>query len=274
MKDLSNDKARFSLNAATLKKQISLREIVELCVANEVGGVAPWRDQLQQDGLSTSARFIRESGLRVSSLCRGGFFAADGNHNFEDNKRAIDEAREIGAEMLVIVSGGMLPGNKVLGDTHKHIAEGLAKMVDYCDGDGPLIALEPLHPMYAADRCAINTIAHALDICEEIGKGIGLVIDVYHCWWDPDLAKQIERAGQMQAIAGFHVCDWLIPTEDMLLDRGMPGDGIIDIKGIREMVEKAGYEGMIELEIFSNRWWSEKPAEVLRIGIERHQSVV
>ena len=135
------------------------------------------------------------------------------------------------------------------------------------------LAIEPLHPMYAADRACVNTLAHANDLCDELGEGLGIALDVYHVWWDPDLAAQIERAGKR--IITYHVCDWMVPTTDLLLDRGMPGDGAIDLKAIRAMVEATGYDTYIDVEIFSvNNWWKRDPNEVLQICLERHQTVV
>jgi sugar phosphate isomerase/epimerase len=149
----------------------------------------------------------------------------------------------------------------------------LAALPPYARDAGVPLASEPLHPLYAADRACVNTLAHANSLCDQLGDGMGVVVDVYHVWWDPGLAAQIKRAGKR--ILTYHVCDWLVPTRDLLLDRGMPGDGAIDLKSIRRMVEAAGYEGLIDVEIFSaENWWKRDPAEVLRICLERHQTVV
>lgn len=261
------DISRLSLNTATVKSQCSLEQAIDLCKEFGIPAIGPWRDKVEAFGVEKAARLIREAGLKVSGLCRGGFFALDQAYNWEDNKKAIDEAATLGAECLVIVSGGMIQGSKNLSDTHRYITDGLAKMVDYGKQQGVSIALEPLHPMYAADRCAINTLGHSLDICEEIGEGIGVAIDAYHVWWDPQLPAQIKRAGALGAIKGYHVCDWLAPTKDMLLDRGMMGDGIIDLKDLSTQIDAAGYKGFVEVEIFSTNWWAQSAEEVLRATI-------
>ena len=221
--------------------------------------------------MKEAARVIKESGLSVSSLCRGGFFTADDSYNLDDNFRAVDEAVVIGAESLIIVAGGLAEKSKDLSDARKRIAEGLSRLLEYSKKHELPIAIEPLHPMYAADRCCINTLKQAIEICENLGEGIGVVVDVYHTWWDPDLKEQIERAGEKGLILGFHICDWLVPTEDMLTDRGMMGDGIIDIPQIWKWVKEAGYKGFCEVEIFSEKnWWQRNPDEVLRICKQRH----
>lgn len=268
------DISRLSLNTATVKSQCSLEQAINLCQEYGIPAIGPWRDKLHECGVEEAAKLIREAGLKVSGLCRGGFFVADDQHNWEDNKKAIDEAAALEADCLVIVSGGMLAHSKKLSDTHEYITEGLAKMVDYGKQQGVPIALEPLHPMYAADRCSINTLGHSLDICERIGEGIGVAVDAYHLWWDPQLETQMKRAGDINAIMGYHVCDWLSPTNDMLLDRGMMGDGIVDLKGLSAQVEAAGYTGFVEVEIFSKHWWSKSAEEVLKTTIQTFKNYV
>jgi len=264
---------KLSLNTATLKP-CTLQQVVDLCVANDIPAIGPWRDKVQEVGVEHAAKMIHSAGLKVSGLCRGGFFVADNNHNWDDNKKAIDEAAVLKADCLVIVAGGMIAGNKNLADTHKYIQEGLEKMTEYGKQVGVPIALEPLHPMYAADRCSINTLGHALDICEAIGEGIGVAIDAYHVWWDPDLDNQIKRAGEQNRILGYHVCDWRVPTTDMLLDRGMMGDGAIDLKTLSQKVTSAGYEGFVEVEIFSERLWKEAPETVVKRTMEQFVKAV
>jgi len=268
------DISRLSLNTATIKSQCNLEQAIDLCKEYGIPAIGPWRDKLEECGIEKAAKRIQEAGLRVSGLCRGGFFALDHQYNWDDNKRAIDEALAIHADCLVIVSGGMIAGSKKLADTHKYITEGLAKMVDYAKPQGMPIALEPLHPMYAADRCSINTLGHSLDICEEIGDGIGVAIDAYHVWWDPQLAQQLKRAGELKAILGYHVCDWLSPTKDMLVDRGMMGDGIIDLKDLSNKVSEAGYEGFVEVEIFSTDWWAQDAKKVIENTVDRFERFV
>ena len=279
MRDLSNDTSLMSLNGATVRQRWKLKDIIEGCARHEIGGIAPWRDQIAECGLDEAAQLIRNAGLSVSGVCRGGMFPANDaigrRANIDDNLRAIDEASALNAECLVLVVGGLPDRSKDLEDAHRQVEDGIAAVLEYArSGDMPL-AIEPLHPMYAAERACVNTLKHALDICDRLGAGIGVAIDVYHVWWDPDLEHQIARAGRNSQILAFHVCDWLVPTTDMLLDRGMMGDGIIDIRKIRNWVEIAGFKGQCEVEIFSaENWWKKDPDEVLRTCIERHQSVV
>jgi len=279
MRDLSNDKSNLSLNTATVRERWNLKQIIDGCARHDIGGIAPWRDQIAACGLDEAARRIKDAGLRVSGVCRGGMFpaadAAGRQANIDDNLRAVDEAVTLGADCLVLVVGGMPPGSKDLGDARRQVEDGIAATLEYARAHDMPLAIEPLHPMYAADRACVNTLGQALDICERLGDGVGVAIDVYHVWWDPDLETQIERAGRNNRILAFHVCDWLVPTTDMLLDRGMMGDGIIDIRGIRKQVEAAGYDGSCEVEIFSaQNWWKQDPDDVLQTCIERHQSVV
>ncbi len=268
-----------SLNAATVRQRWKLREIIEGCARHGIGGIAPWRDQIAECGLEDAARLIEEAGLVVSGVCRGGMFpandAAGRQVNIDDNIRAIDEAVTLNAECLVLVVGGLPDGSRDLHDAHKQVEDGIATVLEYARQNNMHLAIEPLHPMYAADRACVNTLKHALDICDRLGDGIGVAVDVYHVWWDPELETQIARAGRNDQILAFHVCDWLVPTTDMLLDRGMMGDGIIDIPKIRNLVENAGFNGLCEVEIFSaENWWKKDPDDVLKICIERHQRVV
>ena len=263
---------RLSLNTATLRAQWSLAQCIEGCARHGIAGIGPWRDKLQEMGVKEAARAIRAAGLEVSGLCRGGWFTAEGAITqavVDDNRRAVDEAAEIGAACLVMVVGGLPDGSRDLAHAHALVEEGLAVTLDYAREVGMPVAIEPLHPMYAADRACVNTTRHALDICDRLGDGIGVALDVYHVWWDHELAAQIERAGRDRLLA-FHICDWLVPTRDLLTDRGMMGDGVIDIPHIRGLVEAAGFTGLVEVEIFSaENWWKRDPDEVLSVMIER-----
>jgi sugar phosphate isomerase/epimerase len=259
------DLARLSLNQATVREQCSLRQAIELCARHSAPAIAPWRDKLAECGVAEAKRLIDGHGLAVSSLCRAGVFTADSQ---DENRRAIDEAAALGAQCLVIVAGGLAAGSKDLAGAHARIAHGVAELLPHARAAGVTLAIEPLHPMYAADRCCVNTLRHALDLCDALGEGAGVAVDVYHTWWDPELEAQVARAGRR--IVAFHVCDWLVPTRDLLLDRGMMGDGVIDIAKIRGWVERAGYAGPIEVEIFSAETWWRKPAdEVMRTCVER-----
>ncbi|MBX2879926.1 MAG: sugar phosphate isomerase/epimerase [Granulosicoccus sp.] len=256
--------AELSLNTATVSKQWDLQQAID--------GIAPWRDKLHEAGISQSAKMIKDAGLTVSGLCRGGWYTADGaltENVLDDNKRAVEEAVAINAACLVMVVGGLAEGSKDINAAREIVTEGLGKTLDYARSAGMPIAIEPLHPMYAADRACVNTTAQALDICDDLGDGIGVALDVYHVWWDPNLSQQIKRAGKKRLLA-FHICDWLVPTNNMLTDRGMMGDGVINIADIRSMVEAEGFSGLNEVEIFSSEnWWKKDPDEVLATMIER-----
>ena len=269
--------ADLSLNLATVSRQWKLREAVAAAARHGFAGVAPWRDMVAEIGTSEAARVFKDSGLRVTGYCRGGLFpaadAAGRQAAIDDNKRMIDEAVEIGVECIVVIGGGLPKGSRDLPGARAMFADGLAAVLPHARAAGIPLALEPMHPIYAADRGCVSTLAEMNDLCDRLGEGLGIAIDTYHVWWDPDLAREIARAGKR--IISHHICDWLVPTKDLLLDRGMPGDGVIDLRGIRRMVEAAGYDGLIDVEIFSaQHWWKREPAEVLRICLERHQTVV
>jgi len=287
MRDFSTDHRWLSLNTATVRKQGDLTQIIEACVRHGIRAIDPWRDQVAAIGLDRAARAVRDAGLELSGYCRGGMFTSDAAHRIEvrdDNRRAIDEAKALGAPCVVLVVGGLpqysRPGStasKDIAEARSQVGDAIADMMDYArDAQMPL-AIEPLHPAYAADRACVNTTRQARDICDPLDPGrtgaLGVALDVYHIWWDPELLPQIERAGKDRLLA-FHVCDWLVPTKDILNDRGMMGDGVIDIKRLRSAVEAQGFAGYSEIEIFSNDWWEKPIDEVLRTCIERHRSVV
>jgi sugar phosphate isomerase/epimerase len=267
-----------SINLATVRQQWNLREAVEGCARHGIMAIDPWRDQVAAYGLAESARVIKDHGMRVTGYCRGGMFpAADAAGRaaaIDDNKRAIDEAATVGAECLVFVVGGLPPGSRDLTAARGMVAEGFAAILSHAKAANMPLAIEPLHPMYAADRACVNTLGQALDLCDLLGEGVGVAIDTYHVWWDPDLARQIARAGAAKQIFAHHICDWLVPTKDMLLDRGMMGDGVIDFRGFRRMIEDAGFHGPQEVEIFSAEdWWKRPGDEVLKTCIERFNQV-
>ncbi|HET7084874.1 MAG TPA: sugar phosphate isomerase/epimerase family protein [Rhizomicrobium sp.] len=266
-----------SINLATVREQFNLAQAVEACVKQDVRAVAPWRDQVQAAGLKEAAAMVRANGLRVTGLCRGGMFpagdAAGRAAAIEDNKRAIEEACVLGADCLVLVVGGLAADSKDIVAARRMVEDGIGAILDIARASRMPLAIEPLHPMYAADRACINTLEQALDMCEALGDGLGVVVDVYHVWWDPKLAAQIARAGAMGRIFAHHICDWLVPTQDLLLDRGMMGDGVIDLRGIRRMIEAAGYNGPQEVEIFSAKnWWKRPGDEVIATCIARYHS--
>ena len=288
MRDLSVDHALLSLNTATVRKQGDLIAIVEACARRGVRAISPWRDQVAAIGLDKTAKAVRDHGLELSGYCRGGMFpAADAaglQAVLDDNRRAVDEAKTLNAACLVLVVGG-LPGALAGRAAHKDLArsraevhDGIAATLEYARSVGMPLAIEPLHPMYAADRACVNTMEQALDLCDELdpaqSANLGVAVDVYHVWWDPKLQQQIARAGKNRLLA-FHVCDWLTPTTDLLNDRGMMGDGVIDIPRIRGWVEDQGFAGYSEVEIFSTgHWWQRPHDEVLDTCIARHRTVV
>ena len=286
MRDLSQRLELLSLNTATVRKQAPLDRIIEAALARGIGMIDPWRDQVQAIGLDKVARQIRDAGVRLSGYCRGGFYTAVDAQGLaaalDDNRRAIDEAKALGSPCLVLVVGslpGALAGKPRSTDialARSQVRDGIAASLDYARSVGMPLAIEPLHPMQAADRACVNTLEQALDLCDELDPGragaLGVALDAYHVWWDPKLAAQIERAGADRLLA-YHICDWLIPTRDLLNDRGMPGDGVIELRKLRSMVEASGYRGAIEIEIFSDAWWSRPMEEVLEVCISRFKSI-
>jgi sugar phosphate isomerase/epimerase len=271
-------RAGLSINLATLRQQYNLPQAVDACLAQGITAIAPWRDQVHAVGLAEAARIVRENGLTVTGLCRGGMFPAATPEGLadaiEDNRRAVDEAVALDAECLVLVVGGLPAGSRDLPATRAMVVDGLAALLPYAQAQGMPIAIEPLHPMYAADRACVNTLEQALDLCDMLGDGVGVAIDVYHVWWDPRLYAQIARAGRDGRILAHHICDWLVPTRDLLLDRGMMGDGVIDLKAIRAEIEAAGFHGPQEVEIFSAEdWWKRPGEEVIATCIERFNTV-
>ncbi len=266
-----------SINLATVREQWDMRQAVEACLKLGITAIAPWRDQVTKIGLDEAARIVRDNKLRVTGLCRGGMFPAADKEGrmaaIDDNKRAIDEAVALGADCLVLVVGGLPKGSRDLRDARQMVADGIAAILPYARANKMPIAIEPLHPMYAADRACVNTLRQALDMAELLGDGVGVAVDVYHVWWDPELYEQIARAGRMKRIFAHHICDWLVPTNDLLLDRGMMGDGVIDLPRIRKAVEAAGYRGPQEVEIFSkDNWWKRPGEEVLKTCIDRFRT--
>jgi sugar phosphate isomerase/epimerase len=287
MRDFSRDHRWLSINTATLRRQGDLLAIIDACARHGIRAIDPWRDQVAEVGLHRAVRAVRDAGLDLSGYCRGGMLTGDASQGAEisdDNRRAVDEAKALGACCLVMVVGGLpqysRPGStpsKDLPHARGMVEDRLVEVMEYAITVGMPLAIEPLHPMYAADRACVNTMAQALDLCDRLDPRrtgvIGVAADVYHVWWDPELMSQIQRGGSKRLLA-FHVCDWLVPTTHLLNDRGMMGDGLIDIPAVRAAVENEGYAGYVEVEIFSDRWWSAPMEELLTTCIERHSSVV
>jgi len=261
-----------SLNTATVRKQWNLAQMIDGCARHGIRGISPWRDQVAALGLQKTRTLIKKHGLTVTGLCRGGFFA---EKNWkDDNLRAIEEAHVLGAPALILVVGGMPPGSKDLAFCRQRIQDCIAELLPEARKAGVPLAIEPLHPMQVT-RAAVNTLEQALDMCDALEPGgaqgtpgVGVAVDVYHVWWDPKLAGQIARG--RGRILGYHICDWLPATRDLFNDRGMMGDGVIDLPAIRKWIEAAGYSGFQEVEIFSELdWWQRDPDEVLRTCKER-----
>lgn len=292
MRDFSQDHRWLSINTATIRKsrgaELPLPDILDAVAAKGIRAVSPWRDQVAAAGLAKVSKQVRALGLELSGYCRGGMFPAADAAGLkaarDDNRRAVDEAAELRAACLVLVVGA-LPGALQGQAAHKDIAlarsqvsDGIAELLEYAKQAKMPLAIEPLHPMYAADRACINTMEQALDVCDALDPArtgaLGVAVDVYHVWWDPKLQRQVERAGKDRLLA-FHACDWLTPTTDLLNDRGMMGDGVIDIPRIRGWVEAQGFAGYSEVEIFSTgNWWKRPHEEVLDTCIARHKSAV
>ncbi len=273
------DPALLSLNAITTKKW-TLAQAIDGCVRHGIRGITVWRDRLQEMGVAAAAQSLKASGLAVTGLCRGGMFpAADARGRLaavDDNLRAIDEAHAIGARCLILVVGGLPAGSKDIAGAREQVRDGIAAILGRAKQANMPLAIEPLHPMQAADRACINTLGQALDLCDALDPqatgALGVAVDVYHVWWDPQLEAQIARAGAERLLA-HHLCDWLVPTTDVAFDRGMMGDGVIDLPRIRALMEGAGYRGYNEVEIFSERnWWQRDPDEVLAIIKDRYRS--
>lgn len=278
-----------SLNTATVREQWNLQQMIEACARHGIPGISPWRDKLTELGAARAASMIRANGLTVTGLCRGGMFpaldAAGRRAAIDDNLRAIDDAATIGARCLVLVAGGLPSGSRDLPGAREMVRDGIASVLDHARAAGVPLAIEPLHPMYAADRCCVNTLAQALDLCDQIDPdgvrprtdggraALGVAVDAYHVWWDPEVEASLARVGAQRFLA-YHICDWLVETKDLLLDRGMLGDGVIDLKWLGERVRANGYVGFDEVEILSRRWWSVDADEVLRTIRNRHPGCV
>ncbi|MFJ4692067.1 sugar phosphate isomerase/epimerase family protein [Streptomyces sp. NPDC088766] len=259
---------RFSINQMTVK-QLSLPELVAACADLGVGNVGLWREPVRAYGLEETAKLVRDAGLTVTTLCRGGFLTAvdpDGRTAaLADNRRAIDEAATLGTEVLVLVSGGLPPGSKDLHGARERIADALAELGPYAEDHGVKLAIEPLHPMYASDRCVVSTLTQALDIAERFpAHQVGVTVDTYHIWWDDQAPAQIARAGASGRIHTFQLADWTTPLpEGVLNGRGQIGDGAIDMREWQGHVETAGYTGAIEVELFNDALWARDGREVL-----------
>ncbi|PZG19060.1 xylose isomerase [Micromonospora craterilacus] len=268
--------ATLSLNQMTTRSW-SVPEAVAGCVRAGIPAIGLWREPVAEIGVAAAAKAVADAGLRVSSLCRGGFLTASGDAGraaLDDNRRAIDEAAGLGTDCLVLVVGGLPGGSRDLPGARQRVADAVAELAPYAGERGVRLALEPLHPMYCADRAVLSTLGQALDLAERFPvEQVGVVVDTFHIWWDPDVWAQIARAGAR--IASFQVCDFLTPLPaDVLLGRGMMGDGHIEFAPFRRAVEAAGYTGDTEVEIFNADVWATDPDQVLATMKQRYVDLV
>ena len=271
------DLRRLSLNQKTTNGW-TLPEAIDGCVRAGLGSIGVWREPLADIGLDRAKQLIDDAGLRVSSLCRGGFLTAIDDSAFEksidENRRAIEEAAALEADCLVMVVGGLPPGSRDLPAARARVAEGIDRLVPVAVEHGVRLALEPMHPIFTADRGVLATLGEALDLAEPYpSEQVGVVVDSFHVWWDPQLEAQVARAAGR--IASFQVCDWITPLPaDTLLSRGMMGDGHIDFRHHLELVTAAGYDGDIEVEIFNADVWAADPDDVVATMKQRYLDVV
>ncbi|MFH8288641.1 sugar phosphate isomerase/epimerase family protein [Streptomyces sp. NPDC018059] len=269
--------SRLSVNQETVR-QLSLPELAEGCAKEGVTAVGLWRAPVQEYGVERTARLMRDAGLAVTSLCRGGFLTdadqAARARALDDNRAAIDEAAALGTDTLVLVSGGLPPGSRDLAGARERVADALTVLAPHAEERGVRLAIEPLHPMFAADRCVVSTLGQALDLAERFpAHQVGVVVDTYHVWWDDQAPAQIARAGRGGRLHAFQLADWITPLPaGVLLGRGQLGEGSVDFKAFRALVEAAGYAGPIEVEIFNEALWARDGGEVLRETAERFRT--
>lgn len=284
MRDFTKDHSALALNSATLGHNVeghgagwSPERMIDACAERGFGGIVFWRREIGARAVEIGNR-VRASGMAVAGLCRAPFLVGphvpgDRAAVLAELRRAIDMAADLGAPVLTIVAGGVEPGTRGLDPTLDLLADRVAAAAPHAAAAGVRLALEPLHPVYGGDRSCLVTLRDALDLCDRIGAAnVGVAIDVYHLWWDRTLPGQLQRAGDR--ILGYHLCDWLAETRDVLLDRGMMGDGVADLRALRAAVEGAGYRGFCEVEVFSARnWWRRPPEEVLDVILDRFRTL-
>jgi sugar phosphate isomerase/epimerase len=265
--DVIDPLARLSLNQATIKRA-SVAEAVDACAAAGISGIGLWRDPVTEVGVHRAAELVRGAGLAVTSLCRGGFFGRPGA--LDDNRRSIQEAVALGTNVLVLVSGGLRAGSRDLDASRAAVADGLAALAPLAAEHGVRLAIEPLHPMFCADRCVVSTIGQALELARAFpADQVGVMLDAYHLWWDPKVYDDIARAGDR--IAGFQVSDWVVPLPaGVVTGRGLMGDGCIELRRLRQAVDGAGYTGPVEVEIFDDDLWGQPPDVVCARIVTRY----
>jgi sugar phosphate isomerase/epimerase len=268
---------RLSLNQATVR-HAGLADAVDLCVRHDIPAIGLWRDRVAEVGLASAAALVQRAGLHVSSLCRGGFFTApdvEGRAAARaDNRAAVAEAASLGADVLVLVCGGLVPGSRDLGLARRMVADAVGDLVPVAQRLGVRLGIEALHPMFCADRCVIASLGEAMDLAAQFPAGtVGVVVDTYHVWWDARLAGEIARASGR--IVSYQVCDWVLPLPaDVLLGRGHLGDGVIDFGPISAAVTAAGYQGYVEVEIFNADVWDAPPDRTAAVVRERFAAVL
>ena len=277
--DTAGTVPRLSLNRWTFRTT-PVQEFLEATVSRGIGAVGLWRQDVAEVGLDALRRRVDDAGLRVSSLCRGGFLTASAEADraaaLEDNRRAIDETAALGAPTLVMVVGGVDRADKDLVGARSRVAEAIAELAPHAEERGVSLSLEPMHPMFTADRAVLSTIDQALDMAEASGStAVGVVVDTYHVWWDPYLERAVRRAGESGRLLAYQVCDWNLPlAAEPLHSRGYMGDGFIDFPAITRMIAAAGYTGDIEVEIFNEDVWATPAEESARTIAERYQELV
>ena len=281
MRDFSQDHSALALNTATLGHNLdgygagwSPERVIDACAARGYGGITFWRREIGGQAVQIG-QAVRAAGLRVTGLCRTPLLVGPGAPDdvTGDFRASLEMAAGLGADSLTIVVGGVQEGTKGLGESLKIVRDTVARMADEAQSAGVMLGIEPLHPVYAGDRSCLVSVRDAVDMIEEIDHAaVGLDVDVYHVWWDRSLADQLARLRADQ-IAGYHICDWLAETRDVLLDRGMMGDGVADLTAIRGAVEATGWRGFCEVEIFSKHWWSRPPEEVLDLCAARFREL-
>ncbi|MFF8601538.1 sugar phosphate isomerase/epimerase family protein [Streptomyces sp. NPDC015232] len=263
---------RLGINQMTVK-QLPLPELVRACVRLGVPGIGLWREPVREYGVTAAARLVRDAGLAVTTLCRGGFFTSDGWE--EDNRAAVDEAVALGTDTLVLVSGGLTPACPDLPAARARITEAIGTLAPYAGERGVRLAIEPLHPMYAADRCAVSTLDQALEIAERFPAAqVGVTVDTYHLWWDDRAPAAVARAGAAGRIHSFQLADWTTPLPaGVLTGRGQLGTGAIDLRAWADLVAEAGYRGPVEVELFNDALWARDGVRVLEETVEAFLAV-
>ena len=253
-------------NHATVRERADMLTFLRLCAERGLNTVSVWGDEIAKVGEAEALAALRDLGLSVSGYNRVGPITSQ---HLDLAEAELERAARFGADHVLAFTGGLTAGKADLAGARGRLLDHLGPLLEMARKFGVKLAVEPLHPMLVGDRTIIASLSHGNDLCEALGPGIGLVVDVYHVWWDERLQAEIARAGQARRLLGFHVCDWLVPTKHLVTDRGMMGDGIIDLAGIQRMMQAAGFDGPVEVEIFSSQWWARDPAEVMDIALAR-----